>query len=427
MSFWKYFSEVLKWRPILKPGPLQVLPKGTARRLDDLREDAIFLRAQWFTQLCEAELVPDYGLSRGLFRHKSETAEQFRQRVTNAYAWHLLGGKQEGVPEILRFYGFETLEIENLRKYQTSRWAEFQVGLKTPQTLAEQNLILEDLETLVWLINEYKPARSILARLYTDIYNINPLIWSEGQYSEHFYSHFSGVPASTLGEGWQDEDLQLSFGLRFVTEAKRLEGYGIPVFFGLEGRSFIAPYIDAPIWSQFHYGDEFPQKHGFTIGELFSLDWCERLSASYPWSGPWDGRPWTEYTRWGRILPKWRMYNQEISRVQLVYSDPFVSSTGGRWGGLNACYGRPKAVLIDNPLIWGKSRYSEDTLRREITIHEQSIATKGITTPVPTRNSPTSQIKGHSFAQTNPLGNQEWSGSWDDRRWYDYQVFFGFN
>jgi hypothetical protein len=407
------------------PGPLQALAKGLAHRLDAVREDAVFLRAQWFPALCDPELVPAHGTSRGLTRHHTESPEQFRQRVINAYAWHLLGGKQEGLPEILRFYGYSIAGIKNLRKYQPSRWAEFQVGLINPATLADQNAILADLETLVWLINEYKPARSVLFRLYTDIYNITPLVWSEGRWSDHYYSLFSGVPASDLGTGGYNDKLILSFGLRYGVESARPDGdYGNPVFAGLQRQGFITPYIDAMVWSQSRWSDAFPHKHGFSVGELLSVDWSERTTTSYPWEGAWDDRKWAELSSWDRPLPQGEMHNRGISRSQLVYDDEFLAAEAGRWGGLNACWSVPTAIRVGRPIRWSEYRYSAGTERRRIVIHEQSKARRGAVSEAPEFAAPGAHIKGISGAANEPLHHDAWDGAWDDRRWYNYVVYF---
>lgn len=422
--FWTYVFDKLRWGLIDKPGPVQAVVKGVAHRFDEVRDDAVFMRAQWFPQLCEPELVPEHGYSRGVIRHHTETPEQYRRRVINAYAWHLLGGKQEGLPEILRFYGFDIAELESLRKYQSSRWAEFQVGLHNPNSLEEQNAILESLETFVWLINEYKPARSILARLYTDIYNITPLIWSEGRYSEHFYSHFSGVPASDLGGDWKDEGLILSFGQRLGIVIPGREDYGAPIFSGLGQMGFIAPYIDSPVWSQFNYSDDFPPKHGFTIGELFSFDWCVRTTTSYEWdNGEWDDRHWEEYSEWDRILPKWSIRYRDFARSQLVYGDDLITSQAGLWGGLNACYGIPTAVVIGNPPVWGEFAYSDDFDRQEVQILEQRLDRRGMTTGPVNIQDPHTYTQGIISMHTPEL-DDSWSGGWDDRRWYDHIAHF---
>ena len=209
-EFWKYFHDRLAWPLIHNPGPLAGLVRGLSLSLDGTRDDIVYFRRQWFPELCAADLVPDFGTGRGLVRHPKETAEQFRARVVNAWRWHQLGGRTEGLPEILRFYGFETVRIDNMRQWQPGRWAEFQIGLATPATQAEQQALLADLDTLLWLVNEYKPARSVLARVYTDTYNVQPLIWSQGFWSGDYWSRFSGT--AWPGEEGGD-DLVVSFGM----------------------------------------------------------------------------------------------------------------------------------------------------------------------------------------------------------------------
>ena len=244
-EFWKYFRDALSWGLIQSPGPLQAVVRGAALALDQLRDDVVYFRHQWFPALCTPELVAAHGESRGIIRHPKESAEQYRQRVVHAYRWHLLGGKTEGLPEILKFYGFNALLVESLRRYQPSRWAEFQIGLKTPVTQEAQEALLADLDTLIWLVKEYKPARSVLARLYTDTYNRLPTVWSEGpEWSGGFWSHFSGVPFPSNAD-----KLIVSFGIAFRAQAERynLTGAGL----GIECTTgILAPYIDRPVWSR---------------------------------------------------------------------------------------------------------------------------------------------------------------------------------
>jgi hypothetical protein len=87
-EFWKYFHDRLAWPLIHNPGPLSGLVRGLSLALDGTRDDIVYFRRQWFPELCEADLVPDFGTGRGLVRHPKETAEQFRARVVGAFRWH---------------------------------------------------------------------------------------------------------------------------------------------------------------------------------------------------------------------------------------------------------------------------------------------------------------------------------------------------
>ena len=422
-EFWRYFHDRLAWPLIHAPGPLAGLVRGLALSLDSARDDSVYFRRQWFPELCEAELVPDFGKSRGLVRHPKESAEAFRSRVVNAWRWHQLGGRTEGLPEILRFYGFEALRLESLRRYQPSRWAEFQIGLKTPATQAEQDALLADLDTLLWLVNEYKPARSLLARVYTDTYDRVPTVWSGGSVEEQgwsngFWSRFSGV----LWPG-QDGDIVVSFGMvrRFLSERYNETGAGL----GVESRTgFLAPYIDRPVWSRSAWSDVFPRNHGFTIGEIVSLHWCVRTTRSYPWHGAWDSRHWQEAATWDRILPEWKMRWRSWARVEAVFSwpgdgkepgEPVKVHGDGTWGDVNACYGRPQAVIYQGTR-WGDA-WGADPGRRELKILERRQDKGGLCTPAVHPARP--QTAGHALAacRSAPLRERGWRGLWSGRGW----------
>ena len=60
-EFWQYFHDRLAWPLIHAPGPLAGLVRGLSLALDSTRDDIVYFRRQWFPELCEAELVPDFG------------------------------------------------------------------------------------------------------------------------------------------------------------------------------------------------------------------------------------------------------------------------------------------------------------------------------------------------------------------------------
>lgn len=422
-EFWKYFHDVLRWPLIHKPGPLSALVQGQAHSLDETRDDVVYSREQWFPEHCENVLIPGYGTSRGLVRHPKENAAQFRTRVVNAWNWHMLGGKVEGLPEILRFYGFDAVRIESLREFQPSRWAEFQIGLKMPSGQKEQEALLNDLDALIWLVNEYKPARSVLARIYTDTYNLNPAVWSGVRdahgWSQGFWSRFSGVDY----ESPDNPGVVVSFGMahRFQSEVWNVTGVGL----GIENLTgFLAPYLDRPVWSRSFWSETYPKNHGFTIGEILSLHWCVRTTESWPWHGSWDQRPWRKSATWDRVLPKWKMRKREWAKVEAVFSwpgdgkepgQPVKPHTEGTYGDINACYGRPRATTYQGA-IWGDA-WGADPGRREMEILERWQDKTRLLAPA--ANPPQSQCACLSLqtSQTRPLRRRGWKGQWGKRRW----------
>ena len=422
-EFWRYFKEVLRWPLIHTPGPLSALVQGQAHSLDGARDDIVYFREQWFPEQCEEVLIPGFGASRGLVRHPRENAAQFRQRVVNAYAWHMLGGKVEGLPQILKFYGFETLKIESLRDFQPSRWAEFQIGLKVPASQAEQESLLKDLDALVWLVNEYKPARSVLARIYTDTYNLNPAVWSGEKdahgWSQGFWSRFSGVDY----ESPDNPGVVVSFGMahRFQSEVWNVTGAGL----GIENATgFLAPYLDRPVWSRSFWSETYPRNHGFTVGEIVSLHWCVRTTESWPWHGGWDQRPWQKSATWDRILPKWKMRKREWAKVEAVFSWPgdgkepgqsVAFHASGTYGDINACYGRPKATIYQGT-SWGDP-WSTDPQRRELEILERWQGKTLLATPAASPAIPLCASLFLQTCQTKPLRKRGWKGAWGKRRW----------
>lgn len=419
--FWSYFAERLAWRPILGPGPLQALAKGVAHRLDGVKEDGLFMRDQWFPSRCEPEYVPEHGRSRGLIRHVRETPDQFRTRVAGAWNWHMMGGKQQGLPKILDFYGFRVGEAENLRRWQPSRWAEFQLALRDTDTATSLDAILQVLDVLVWLIDEYKPARSVLARLYNDVYDLHPTRYSDGPaYGDGLYSTFSGVPATVLGDGY-DPDLLLSFGIRRYSQAEGL-GELEPNFHGAERFIFEAPYINAAVYSDTRYGDSFPTNNGVFVGELTNLHACEALTESHHWSGLWDGRRWQETVSWGRVWPEFTFSRREVSKIQAVYSE--AGPDHGRYSGLNCVYGVPEVELVDRAPRYGDSEYSGDIGRRRVVVHEQVRENRlSSCEPVnPETAEPVRRIVRVSAAA--PVSNPAWAGSWDARTWSGYEPRF---
>lgn len=424
-EFWRYFHDILRWPLIHNPGPLSALVRGQAASLDETRDDILYFRQQWFPEHCEDALIPGFGTSRGLTRHPRESAEQFRARVVNAWRWHLLGGKVEGLPEILRFYGFDAAQIESLRPFQPSRWAEFQIGLKVPANQAEQDALLADLDALVWLVNEYKPARSVLARIYTDTYNLDPSVWSglpvnRQGWSEGLWSRFSGVEYAGNGD---NPGIVVSFGMlrRFQAEPYGLTGVGL----GIESRiACLAPYLDRPVWSRSAWSEPYPRNHGFTVGEIVSLHWCVRTTASWPWRGGWDRRPWQAAATWDRILPKWQMRRRAWAKVEAVFSwpgdgrepgEPVSFNGDGTWGDVNACYGRPQAAIYQGT-SWGDV-WGADPHRRTLQILERRQDVERLAAPAVKPSTPQCAGLAVQTGRTAPLRPRGWKGGWSTRRW----------
>lgn len=424
-EFWRYFRETLRWPLIHAPGPLAALVKGLAASLDETRDDILYFRRQWLPAHCEDALIPGYGTSRGLVRHPKESAGQFRARVVNAWRWHLLGGKVQGLPEILKFYGFDVPIIQSLRPFQPSRWAEFQLGLKTPVTQVEQQALLEGLDTLIWLVNEYKPARSVLARVYTDTYNANPTGWSglpvsDQGWSQGFWSRFSGVDYAGNGD---NPGVIVSFGMALRAQAEPYATGGVGM--GVESvLGILAPYIDRPVWSQSYWGEQFPRNHAFVVSELISFHACVRVSTSWPWRGKWDKRQWQRSATWDRLLPKWFMRRREWAKSEAVYSwasdgkepgEPLAVGADGTWGDCNACYGRPRATIFTGAR-WGDP-WGKDPGRREMEILERfrHWLRMGMTPVNP--GPPACGSVALLSCAARPLRRRGWKGKWNDRRW----------
>lgn len=424
-EFWRYFREILRWPLIHKPGPLAALVQGQARSLDETRDDIVYFREQWFPEHCEASFIPGYGTSRGLVRHPKESAEQFRTRVVNAWRWHLLGGKVEGLPEILKFYGFDVPTIDSLRAFQPSRWAEFQLGLKTPVTQEEQQALLEGLDTLIWLVNEYKPARSVLARVYTDTYNANPTGWSglpvsDQGWSQGFWSRFSGVDYAGNGD---NPSVVVSFGMACRAQAETYAAGDVGM--GVENvHGILAPYLDRPIWSRSFWGQKYPRNHAFVIGEVLLLHWCVRIATSWPWRGKWDKRPWAKDVTWDRVLPKWAMRRREWAKVEAVYSwagdgkergEPVEVGGNGTWGDCNACYGRPRATIFTG-VRWGDP-WGKAPGRQTLEILERFRHERRTGIPAVTPGAPVTATLALLGCPIRPLRRRGWRGKWGKRRW----------
>lgn len=392
--FWRYFHDRLNWLPIYNAGPLSAIAKGLALHLDDARSDILWLREQWHPAKCEDQSVPGFGKSRRITRHAKENQKQFRNRVVNAWAWHMLGGKTLGLPEILKFYGFDAIRIENLRGWQPSRWAEFQLGLMTPKTQAGQIELLDNLEMLIWLVNEYKPARSVLARIYTDVWNLTPAVWSgekdQSGWSMGLWSNFSGI-------GYQTENgkVIVSFCMpcRFHCESPDFTGFGI----GVENLTgVLAPYLDRPVWSRSIYGDKFPKNHGFTIGELLSVR-----------------------VRHDALI--WKIRTRRLAKVQAVYG--WFDKPSGSYGDVNAAWSRPQAIIY-NGARWGDP-YGHDPQRQHLDILERWQKVHAPEFDQLIQENPRLNSAGIYPFAVNQERKSGWRGAYANRKWQEYAVLAG--
>ncbi|MDY6904076.1 MAG: phage tail protein [Thermodesulfobacteriota bacterium] len=159
--FWKYCKETLRWPLVWTAGPIALLVEGAAACLDDVRGIVLWLRNQFRPDVCENVYVASHAAARGITRQLLETGDdQFRERVTAAYAWWANGGKTGGLPELLAYFGFTTEKIVNLRDTDPERWAEFTIALEKTDG---SGLTEADFPLMEWLVNDQKPARSVCA------------------------------------------------------------------------------------------------------------------------------------------------------------------------------------------------------------------------------------------------------------------------
>lgn len=160
-AFWAYAHDTLRWLWIFRPGPLSALVKGIALYLDDIRKDVIWTRNQYLVHLAIMDLLPGYAQSRAIPRTRYDSDSQHRMRAERAYAWHHLGGKVEGLPQILAEYGYPNAVVYNCRQDDPKLWAHFELHLITPTHQWDQ----AEINAVTALANEYKPGRSVLKKI----------------------------------------------------------------------------------------------------------------------------------------------------------------------------------------------------------------------------------------------------------------------
>lgn len=158
MNFWQYFKYYLAFPFIQQKNALTVIVKGLALTMDNVRNDILAMRDQFVVPKADGSLISNYGLSRGIPRIRFDNDKQYRTRVEKALAWHKLGGKNQGLVQILAEYGYPNGEIENLRHTDPARWATFNVNLLDPGESLDQ----EKVNAIFEIANMYKPARSKL-------------------------------------------------------------------------------------------------------------------------------------------------------------------------------------------------------------------------------------------------------------------------
>ena len=162
VSMWKYFRDELRFPLIQDVGPLAQLAQGGGDVLDEVRELVYWLRRQLNPETCEDAYVANHARSRVIVRGPHETWSAFRTRVAQAYHFHWLAGKHNGMPQILELMGYPGASLINWRGQDPEKWAEFWCSLLPP---ADQEFRLQDYDQLFWILNEYKPARSRLVSL----------------------------------------------------------------------------------------------------------------------------------------------------------------------------------------------------------------------------------------------------------------------
>ena len=193
--FWRYLKHKLCFGLIAAPGALAALAHGLARYLDDVRQDVLWLRDQFTPVTADEGHVSLHGDSRAVPRTRFDSAARYRTRVEYAAKWHKLGGKVQGLPEILAEYGFSNGEIYNKRQDDPALWAHFDINLLNPP----RDFSTEDAEAVLALANQYKPGRSVIGKVQFAKQHVAPLCLGAMAQTTIIFDHYvkarEAVPA----------------------------------------------------------------------------------------------------------------------------------------------------------------------------------------------------------------------------------------
>ena len=150
--FWRYCRDRLALPFITQVGALAALTHGICRYADDTAKDMRWLQAQFLPPKAVRSPDPLYGDSRGVERTRFDSDRQFRLRVERAFAWHRLGPKTFGMPQILQEYGFGSCRIVNCRDQNPDLYAHFEIRLLKPPA----DFAADDVECVFALADQYK-------------------------------------------------------------------------------------------------------------------------------------------------------------------------------------------------------------------------------------------------------------------------------
>jgi len=128
--------------------------------IENFRQHAFTVRRQRFPQFANSNALYLLGKERGFSKFKSETEEEFRNRVINAIPWYEKAGTVKGIKEILSLYGFENVKITPVLQTDPSRWAEFRVEADVRNGISEEKFSL-----ISELLPKIKPTHEVLEKL----------------------------------------------------------------------------------------------------------------------------------------------------------------------------------------------------------------------------------------------------------------------
>ena len=167
----------------------RTLCKVLGKHCDDVKRTILDVREHTMILTCAPELLPLIGQERNMPRLRGEDVQLYRARLTHKNIIAERAGTADGIADVIKSLGYDTVYIEPAYLTNPNRWAEATCWI------SGGDLAIGDMEIVLQEINNVKQASALIHLIHIT----EETVPSDLTLHSHVASEFIRIKLTTVG------------------------------------------------------------------------------------------------------------------------------------------------------------------------------------------------------------------------------------